>query len=132
MSWVTSSLLKTNRKKNIPNFYGFLLIAHIGDSSCHAFELKNKNALDIGSSTGGFTQILLEFDIKKVVCVDVGNNQLHEKIKKDKRIEFFENCDIRDFKSDISFDIVTCDVSFISILKLLLRISDYLVGLALI
>ena len=89
-------------------------------------ELKNKNeinlkdkiALDIGSSTGGFTQILLEFDIKKVVCVDVGSNQLHEKIKKDNRIEFFENCDIRDFKSDISFDIVTCDVSFISILKI--------------
>ena len=88
------------------------------------FELKNKNALDIGSSTGGFTQILLEFDIKKVVCVDVGSNQLHEKIKKDNRIEFFENCDIRDFKSDISFDIVTCDVSFISILKIIDSINS--------
>ena len=95
-------------------------------------ELKNKNeinlkdkiALDIGSSTGGFTQILLEFDIKKVVCVDVGTNQLHEKIKKDKKIEFFENCDIRDFKSDISFDIVTCDVSFISILKIIEEINS--------
>ncbi len=95
-------------------------------------ELKNKNeinlkdkiALDIGSSTGGFTQILLEFDIQKVVCVDVGSNQLHEKIKKDKKIEFFENCDIRDFKSDISFDIVTCDVSFISILKIIDSINS--------
>ena len=95
-------------------------------------ELKNKNeinlkdkiALDIGSSTGGFTQILLEFDIHKVVCVDVGTNQLHEKIKKDNRIEFFENCDIRDFKSDISFDIVTCDVSFISILKIIDSINS--------
>src|SRR5574344_2516099 len=90
-------------------------------------ELKNKNeinlkdkiALDIGSSTGGFTQILIEFDIQKVVCVDVGSNQLHEKIKKDNKIEFFENCDIRDFKSNICFDIVTCDVSFISILKII-------------
>ena len=95
-------------------------------------ELKNKNeinlkdkiALDIGSSTGGFTQILLEFDIQKVVCVDVGTNQLHEKIKKDNKIEFFENCDIRDFKSDISFDIVTCDVSFISILKIIDSINS--------
>jgi len=95
-------------------------------------ELKNKNeinlkdkiALDIGSSTGGFTQILLEFDIQKVVCVDVGSNQLHEKIKKDNKIEFFENCDIRDFKSDISFDIVTCDVSFISILKIIDSINS--------
>ena len=86
--------------------------------------LKDKIALDIGSSTGGFTQILLEFDIQKVVCVDVGSNQLHEKIKKDKKIEFFENCDIRDFKSDISFDIVTCDVSFISILKIIDSINS--------
>ena len=96
-------------------------------------ELKNKNeinlkdkiALDIGSSTGGFTQILLEKDIQKVVCVDVGTNQLHEKIKKDKKIEFFENCDIRDFKSDISFDIVTCDVSFISILHIIEDINRF-------
>ena len=45
-------------------------------------------------------------------------------IKKDKKIEFFENCDIRDFKSDISFDIVTCDVSFISILKIIDSINS--------
>lgn len=83
------------------------------------FELKNKNALDIGSSTGGFTQILLENEILKVTCVDVGSNQLHEKIKNDKRIEFYENKDIRDFISDEIFHIVTCDVSFISILHII-------------
>lgn len=83
------------------------------------FELKNKNALDIGSSTGGFTQILLENEILRVTCVDVGSNQLHEKIKNDKRIEFYENKDIRDFVSDEIFDIVTCDVSFISILHII-------------
>ena len=82
-------------------------------------DLQDKIALDIGSSTGGFTQILLEHQIKKVICVDVGSNQLHERIKNDERIEFFENCDIRDFKSEICFDIVTCDVSFISILNIL-------------
>ncbi|MGB5919086.1 23S rRNA (cytidine-2'-O)-methyltransferase TlyA [Arcobacter sp.] len=78
-------------------------------------DLKNLTALDIGSSTGGFTQILLENGVKNVTCVDVGSNQLHEKIKHDKKIDFFENCDIRDFKSDKIFDIVTCDVSFISL-----------------
>lgn len=82
-------------------------------------ELKNKNSLDIGSSTGGFTQILLENEVKKVTCVDVGSNQLHERIKHNPKIEFFENTDIRVFKSDDIFEIVTCDVSFISILNII-------------
>ena len=77
--------------------------------------LKDKNTLDIGSSTGGFTQILLENDVKKVTCVDVGSNQLHDKVKESPRITFFENTDIRDFQSNEVFHMVTCDVSFISI-----------------
>jgi len=87
-------------------------------------DLKDKIALDIGSSTGGFTQILLKNLAKKVVCVDVGNNQLHERVKKNEKIEFFENCDIRDFKSSYNFDIITCDVSFISILNILEAINS--------
>lgn len=83
------------------------------------FDLKDKNALDIGSSTGGFTQILLENEIKKVTCVDVGTNQLHERIKYNDKINFFENTDIRNFESNEIFDIVTCDVSFISILNII-------------
>ena len=46
-----------------------------------SLKLKDQNTLDIGSSTGGFTQILLNNEVKKVTCVDVGSNQLHEKIK---------------------------------------------------
>ncbi|QDF29619.1 23S rRNA (cytidine-2'-O)-methyltransferase TlyA [Halarcobacter anaerophilus] len=88
-------------------------------------DLKNKEALDIGSSTGGFTQILLLNSIKKVTCVDVGSNQLHEKIKNDKRIVFFEKQDIRKFQSDKKFDLVTCDVSFISILNILKEIDSF-------
>ena len=84
-----------------------------------SLDLKNQNALDIGSSTGGFTQILLEKNIKKVTCVDVGSNQLHQKIKENKRIVFFENQDIRTFETEDHFDIITCDVSFISILNIL-------------
>jgi len=79
----------------------------------------HKDALDIGSSTGGFTQILLNSDIKKVTCVDVGSNQLHETLKYNDRIQFHENCDIRNFSTLKQFDVVTCDVSFISIHKIL-------------
>ena len=83
------------------------------------FILENKNALDIGSSTGGFTQVLLENEVSSVTCVDVGSNQLHERIKYHPKITFFENTDIRNFQSKEIFEIVTCDVSFISILNIL-------------
>ncbi len=86
-------------------------------------ELKNKKALDIGSSTGGFTQVLLENGVKNITCVDVGSNQLHEKIKNDNRINFYENTDIRNFKPNETFDIVTCDVSFISVVNILNEIN---------
>ncbi|AXX85973.1 23S rRNA (cytidine-2'-O)-methyltransferase TlyA [Malaciobacter marinus] len=81
--------------------------------------IKNLNALDIGSSTGGFTQTLLNNYVNSVTCVDVGSNQLHEKIKNNGKILFYEKTDIRDFKSEKEFDLVTCDVSFISILNIL-------------
>ena len=87
-------------------------------------ELKNKVALDIGSSTGGFTQILLQNDVKSVTCVDVGSNQLHDTIKDDKKITMHENTDIRNFKSDIKYDVITCDVSFISIHNILEDINN--------
>lgn len=82
-------------------------------------DLNNKTALDIGSSTGGFTQILLENNIKSVTCVDVGTNQLHNFIKEDKRVIIKENTDIRKFISTSVYDIVTCDISFISILNII-------------
>ncbi len=86
-------------------------------------ELQNKTALDIGSSTGGFTQILLNNGVKSVTCVDVGTNQLHETIRDDKRISVFEKTDIRNFHPNITYDVVTCDVSFISILNILADIA---------
>ena len=82
-------------------------------------DLKNKIALDIGSSTGGFTQILLLNNIKSISCVDVGSNQLHTSIRDNKKLKIFENTDIRNFLPKISYDIITCDVSFISILNIL-------------
>lgn len=85
----------------------------------YPIELKNKIALDIGSSTGGFIQILLEKGVKSVTAVDVGSNQLHHSLRDNHKIIIFEETDIRAFRSDFSFDIVTSDVSFISILKII-------------
>lgn len=82
-------------------------------------DIKDLVALDIGSSTGGFTQVLLENGVKEVSAVDVGSNQLHRSLKEDSRVKSFESCDIREFKSDKKFGIVVSDVSFISLLHIL-------------
>ncbi|MCL2037879.1 TlyA family RNA methyltransferase [Candidatus Saccharibacteria bacterium] len=57
---------------------------------------KDKVVLDVGSSTGGFTQFALSRGAKKVIAVDVGTDQLHPKLRRDPRIELHEKTDIRD------------------------------------
>jgi 23S rRNA (cytidine1920-2'-O)/16S rRNA (cytidine1409-2'-O)-methyltransferase len=86
-------------------------------------DLKDKECLDIGSSTGGFSEVLLENGVKSVVCVDVGKEQLHPKIKNDARVTVFEQTDIREFESK-PFDVVVSDVSFISLLKILDKVDE--------
>ena len=88
-------------------------------------DLKGFNCLDIGSSTGGFCQVLLEEDVKSVLALDVGKNQLHPLLKKDARLFSKENCDIRDFTSFYKYDLITCDISFISV-SLILKYIDNL------
>jgi 23S rRNA (cytidine1920-2'-O)/16S rRNA (cytidine1409-2'-O)-methyltransferase len=82
-------------------------------------DLKDKVALDIGSSTGGFTQVLLESGVKEVSAVDVGTAQLHKSLREDARVYVYESCDIRKFESDKAFDLVVSDVAFISLLHIL-------------
>jgi len=74
-----------------------------------------KVVLDVGSSTGGFTEYTLKAGAKKVIAVDVGTDQMHPLIRDDKRIELHEKTDIRDFKTKQKIDIVVMDVSFISL-----------------
>lgn len=77
--------------------------------------IKDKIALDIGSSSGGFAQILLEEGAREVICVDVGRDQLDKRLREESRISLFEECDIREFYTNKCIDIVTCDISFISL-----------------
>lgn len=82
-------------------------------------DIASSTALDIGSSTGGFTQILLEYGASEVSAVDVGKEQLHQSLRDDERVFSYESCDIRKFESDKSFDLVVSDVAFISLLNIL-------------
>ena len=84
----------------------------------YALNVKGKRALDIGSSTGGFAQILLEHGVASLSCVDVGKDQLHISLRDNVKLSLFEETDIRDFKADEPFELITCDVSFISVLQI--------------
>lgn len=84
----------------------------------HPVDMKGKRALDIGSSTGGFAQIVLENGAAALDCVDVGSDQLHISLRENVKLSLHEETDIRDYQNDESFEVITCDVSFISILQI--------------
>jgi 23S rRNA (cytidine1920-2'-O)/16S rRNA (cytidine1409-2'-O)-methyltransferase len=78
--------------------------------------------LDVGASTGGFTQVLLERGAARVFAVDVGRDQLHPSLRTDARITSWESTDVRTLTPEqfpTPIEAVTCDVSFISLLKVL-------------
>lgn len=85
-------------------------------------EVGSKIALDVGSSTGGFTDCLLQRGVERVYAVDVGYGQMALKIRDDARVVLMERTNIRDMKpEDIPerIDIAVVDVSFISLAKVL-------------
>ena len=74
--------------------------------------------LDIGASTGGFTQILIEKQAQKIYAVDVGTSQLHQTLQNHQKIVSIENTDIRVLDKNLlpqHIDCIVCDVSFISL-----------------
>lgn len=89
-------------------------------------DFKDKVVLDVGSSTGGFTDYALQHGAKKVIAVDVGSNQLHQKLRKDPRVELHEQTDIRaiDYLSSPP-DIIVIDVSFISLRDILPHLAGH-------
>ena len=90
-----------------------------------AFNLnfRDKMVLDVGSSTGGFTDFALQHGAKKVLAVDVGTDQLHPSLRGNKRIELYEKTDIRDFVPNQPVDVVVGDVSFISLREILPHVA---------
>ena len=85
-------------------------------------EVKNFICLDLGASTGGFSEVLLKYGAKKIYAVDVGTNQLHEKLKKNKKIINIEKTNARYLYNVMiheKVDLIVCDVSFISMKKVI-------------
>jgi 23S rRNA (cytidine1920-2'-O)/16S rRNA (cytidine1409-2'-O)-methyltransferase len=89
---------------------------------------KDKIILDVGSSTGGFTDYALQNGAKKVFAVDVGTDQLHPSLHDDERIELHEKTDIRDFIPSETPDVIVIDVSFISLREILPHLAKSVAG----
>lgn len=89
----------------------------------------NGTYLDLGSSTGGFTEVLLSRGVEKVIAIDVGSNQLHEKLRTDNRIELHEKTHIRGITYSIvpePADGCVIDLSFISLTKVFPFVHPFL------
>ncbi len=87
--------------------------------------LHKKIAIDVGSSTGGFTDFLLQHGIEHVDAVDVGTSQLHDKVRHDERVSVYENTDIRNFDSQGAYDVIVADLSFISLESVFEKIVSF-------
>ncbi len=101
------------------------------ESALNAFQINvcGMTAVDIGASTGGFTDCLLQRGVKKVFCVDCGTNQLHEKVRTDARVCNIEQCNARYLRKEdlgMQCDLAVMDVSFISQTQLYDAVCDLL------
>jgi len=91
------------------------------DAALESFgiDVSGRAALDAGASTGGFTDCLLQRGAARVVAVDVGYGQLHEKLRRDPRVSVLERVNVRELTpagtGDERFPVVTADLSFISL-----------------
>lgn len=85
-------------------------------------DAKGLTCLDVGASTGGFTDCLLQHGADRVIAIDVGHNQIDWKLRQDSRVEVREGVNARYLQSDdfaTMFDLIVVDVSFISLTKVL-------------
>jgi 23S rRNA (cytidine1920-2'-O)/16S rRNA (cytidine1409-2'-O)-methyltransferase len=89
---------------------------------------KDTIVLDVGSSTGGFTDYALQNGASKVFAVDVGTDQLHPSLHDNEKIELHEKTDIRDFIPSETPDVIVIDVSFISLREILPHLARSVAG----
>jgi 23S rRNA (cytidine1920-2'-O)/16S rRNA (cytidine1409-2'-O)-methyltransferase len=96
-----------------------------GEKLAHALDVLGvdpggRDCLDVGASTGGFTDALLQAGAARVIAVDVGYGQLHPRLRADPRVTVLERTNARELESlPYAPELVTCDVSFISVRKAL-------------
>lgn len=91
------------------------------------FVVTDSVCLDVGASTGGFTDCLLQHGARKIYAVDVGKGQLHWKLRNDPRVVVYEGVNARELPLDLFNErpqVVVCDVSFISLTKILPAITN--------
>lgn len=88
--------------------------------------LKDKTLIDIGSSTGGFSDCAIQNGIKKVYAIDVGTDQFDKTLRLNNKINLYENTDFRNIDNNIINDanIASIDVSFISVTKLTSKLKE--------
>jgi 23S rRNA (cytidine1920-2'-O)/16S rRNA (cytidine1409-2'-O)-methyltransferase len=92
-------------------------------------DVKGKTVMDVGASTGGFTDCLLKFGAKKIYSIDVGYGQFSWMLRGDERVVLLEKTNIRYLDGDLvpdRIDIATIDVSFISLLKVIPKVLEFL------
>ena len=89
-------------------------------------DFKDKVVMDIGSSTGGFTDCSLQHGAKKVIAIDVGSNVMHESLRNNPQVELYENTNIKDVKHDkfLQSDIIVVDVSFVSLEHIVAKVNS--------
>ncbi len=128
---VEKSSLKVSSESHIEITEIIPFVSRAGQKLTYALQefhidVKNLTALDIGSSTGGFTDCLIQHGANKVYAVDVGSNQLDPSLRENKQIIVMEQTDIRNAKISEKVDIITIDVSFISLTYILPVLQNFL------
>jgi len=99
-----------------------------GALAAFGISVKDKICLDVGASTGGFTDCLLQGGAKKVYAVDVGYGQFHQRLREDARVTLFERVNFRHWEGapPEKVDLAVIDVSFISLTKILPKTLPFL------
>lgn len=124
---VTSKSYNVKENDEVTLLESQKFVSRAGDKLEHAIlsfniDVKDKICLDIGSSTGGFTDCLLQNGAKKIYALDVGHNQLVYKLRKDDRVVSMEDINAKNITINMFNDtipsIIVSDVSFISISKI--------------
>jgi 23S rRNA (cytidine1920-2'-O)/16S rRNA (cytidine1409-2'-O)-methyltransferase len=122
--------MKSSQKVDVNSMitvdYPTELVSRSGEKLAHALQefnldVKNLDVIDVGSSTGGFTQCLISRGARKVFAVDVGTNQLDASLRNNPRVHIHENTNIKKFRLLEPVDLIVIDVSFVSLKEILPR-----------